>query len=100
MDEVLLTLITVPDIEETLVDWLLARDDISGFSSGAISGHGTQHARLSMAEQVSGRQRQALIQIQAPRATAETLLEELKRDFAGTGIHYWMAPLLAAGHLE
>lgn len=100
MEEVLLTIITVPEIEASLVDWLLTRDDITGFSSAAISGHGTQHAHLSTSEQVSGRQNQIEVQIQASRAVAEALLQALKRDFEGTDIHFWMSPLLAAGHLD
>jgi len=100
MEEVLLTIITLPEIEASLVDWLLARTDITGFSSGNISGHGTQHAQLNMSEQVTGRQNQMQVQIQASRTVAESLLQELKRDFGGTDIHFWMSPLLAAGHLD
>jgi hypothetical protein len=30
---------------------------------------------------------------------AERVLERLRADFAGADIHYWMVPVLVAGHL-
>lgn len=99
METVLLNIITLPDLEEALIDWLLERDEITGFSSNLVSGHGSQHTQLNMSEQVAGRQKQVLVQIQTTRAIAEAVINDLKRDFAGTDIHYWLLPVLAAGHL-
>lgn len=97
-ENVLLNIVTLPAIEESLADWLLAREDISGFSSNHVRGHGTHHSRLNMSEQVAGQQQQILIQIQTTRSIAETIISELRHDFAGTDMHYWLLPVLATGH--
>lgn len=100
MEEVLLSFITLPALEEPLIDWLLEREDISGFSSSRISGHGSQHAHMNLGEKVMGRQQQILVQVQTSQSTAEALIRDLENDFRGTDIHYWIVPVLAAGHLK
>ncbi|MDZ7735951.1 MAG: DUF3240 family protein [Gammaproteobacteria bacterium] len=62
-------------------------------------GHGSRHTQLNMSERVTGRQEQILIRIQTTRSTADAMINDLKHDFAGTDIHYWIVPILAAGHL-
>jgi hypothetical protein len=98
-DQTLLMLTTLPAIEGPLVDWLLARADVPGFTTVAVHGHGTAHHKLSLAEQVEGRQRRIMFEIQLPAATVNRLIEDLQRDFAGSPVHYWVVPVLAAGHL-
>jgi hypothetical protein len=98
--EALLSLVVAPDIEDVIVDWLLEREAVSGFTSYPINGHGASIHAMTLAEQVAGRRRQMLFQTHLPQAQAEGLLADLKRDFAGSGIHYWMVPLSACGHLE
>lgn len=98
-DQTLLSLVVSPLVEDTLVDWLLARDEVLGFTSAAVNGHGSSVHAMSFAEQVSGRRRQVLFQLHLPVAQAQSLVAELKRDFGNSGIHYWLAPVLACGHL-
>jgi len=98
--EALLSLIVVPDIEDVIVDWLLERDEVGGFTSYPVNGHGASVHAMSVAEQVAGRRRQVLFQTHLPQSQAERLVAELKRDFAGSGMHYWIVPLGACGHLE
>jgi hypothetical protein len=97
--ECLLCIIATPAIEETVVDWLLARHEITGFSSQPISGHSVEHQYLSLAEQVTGRERKVMFHVQAPLTVAQAVLEDLKRDLGGAGLHYWILPVLQAGHL-
>jgi len=96
----LLTLIVTPAIENAVVDWLLERGDIPGFTSGPISGHGTSPNALTAAEQVAGRQRQLLFQMHLPETTAQALVEAISQSFSGSGMHYWLVPVLASGHLK
>ncbi|HKK13246.1 MAG TPA: DUF3240 family protein [Gammaproteobacteria bacterium] len=98
-EECLLVLIGPPALEEPLADWLLDRSNGTGFSTVPLSGHGSGLTGLSVAEQVAGRQRRVQFQIHGPRAGLEALLSDLKAEFAGADLHYWMIPLLAAGHL-
>jgi len=98
-DQVLVVLASPPALESQLVDWLLSQEDGAGFSSSAIHGHSTRHDHLSIAEQVSGRQRRQQFQIQLPSARLDAFLEALQSEFSGADLHYWAIPVLAGGHL-
>ncbi|MGD2073988.1 MAG: DUF3240 family protein [Gammaproteobacteria bacterium] len=100
MDQCLLVLIASPSIEYALVDWLLERDDIPGFTSAPISGHGASAHSLTAAEQVAGRQRQIMFQMHLAEAQARIVIEDAERHFRGSGLHYWLTPVLAAGHMR
>lgn len=100
MDQCLLVLIVTPSIENALVDWLLERDDIKGFSSMPISGHGTSAHSLTAAEQVAGRRRQVMFHMHLSEAEAKRLIEDVRQAFSGSGMHYWLMPLLAAEHID
>jgi len=98
-DQTLLSLVVSPMVEDTLVDWLLARDEVPGFTSSPANGHGSSIHSMSLAEQVSGRRRQVLFQLHLTQAQAETVIAELQRDFGDSGMHYWLTPVVASGHL-
>lgn len=99
MNECLLVLIVTPSVEHTLVEWLLERDDVSGFTSMPISGHGTSMHSLSVAEQVAGRRRQVMFSMHVPEAVAHDVIAAARHSFGGSGLHYWVLPVLAAGHI-
>ena len=99
-DQSLLNLIIAPEVEDAIIDWLLLCDRVSGFTSMPVSGHGSSIHSLSTAEQVTGRRRQVLIQSCLPRKEGEEVVKALQRNFAGSGMHYWLSPLQAAGHLD
>lgn len=96
----LLSLVVAPEVEDSVSDWLLAQPDLSGFSSHPVSGHGSSQHAMSLAEQVAGRRRQVLFQMHLPTPHAQRLLEQVKRQFNGSGMHYWLLPLIDAGHLD
>lgn len=97
--QVLAVITCPPSLEIELVDWLLSQDRGAGFSSASVNGHSTRHDHLSIAEQVSGRQRRVQFQVQLSNELIDDFLESLKREFAGADLHYWIVPLLAGGHL-
>ena len=100
MEQCLLVLIVSPSIESTLVDWLLDHDDIPGFTSVPISGHGASAHSLTAAEQVAGRQRQVMFQMHLEESVARSVIAEAHTLFRGSGLHYWLTPVLAAGHMQ
>lgn len=100
MNTCLLVLIVSPSVEHAMVDWLLENEAVNGFTSQPINGHGSSPHALTTAEQVAGRQRQVLFQLHLPETAARELVAALRRDFRGSGMHYWIAPLLEAGHLD
>ena len=97
--QVLVVITSPPSLESQLVDWLLSQDGGTGFSSAAVHGHSTHHDDLSIAEQVSGRQRRLQFQVQLSADGFPDFLSALKCEFGGADLHYWVVPVLAGGHL-
>lgn len=93
----LLTLIAAPGLEEPLVDWLLQYEAQYGFVSFRVEGHSSQLEGLTLAEQVAGRRRLIRFQMCVDKKELDFLLERLKLDFQGTGIQYWVVPVIAVG---
>lgn len=94
-----LNLIAPPEVAEALAEWLLERDDVPGFTSMPVAGHGSSERSMTLAEQVAGRSRRVLFLIQVPRDTARAILDDLGCAFSGAGLHYWVLPVLEGGHL-
>ena len=104
-DQSLLNLIIAPEVEDAIIDWLLLCDRVSGFTSMPVSGDGSSIHSPSTVKQITGKQitgwqRQVLIQSCLPPKDGEQVIKALYRDFAGSGMRYWLSPLQAAGHLD
>jgi len=99
MQQVLAVITSPPSLESQLVDWLLSQNGGSGFSSATVHGHSSHHDHLSIAEQVSGRQRRLQFQVQLSADRMDRFIELLETEFAGADLHYWVVPVLAGGHL-
>jgi len=97
-DQALIVLNVPPSLEESVIDWLLARDDGTGFTSFPVSGHGASHSSLSAAEQVSGRERRQQFQIQLNASAVDEFLHDIEQSFGTAGIRFWVLPLTATGH--
>lgn len=97
---ILVVLNAAPALEETLVDWLLARQETLGFTTVAASGHSAAHHDYTAAEQVKGRKRQVQFQVQLPGAQLNPFLQDAHARFPGADIYYWAVPVLSAGHLQ
>ncbi len=96
MNSCLLTLITTPELEEHLIDWLLQAGH-EGFTTLPCHGHGTSHDGLSAAELVAGLQRQVAFWLQLPSTTAAELVRRLATEFDDGHLHYWIVPVAAGG---
>ncbi len=99
METCLLVIYAPPALEETLVDWLLENETVSGFSTAEAYGHGQRQSGMTLLEQVTGRQRRVQFTIETGRETAGLLVAGLKERFAGTGLHYQVLPVLEAGRV-
>ena len=97
--QVLLSLITPPAIEGMVVDWLLEHNELSGFTSFEVDGHGSSVNSMSLSEQVRGRRREIMFQVYLDETLSKVIIEKLKADFSGTGIHYWIVPVVEQGRL-
>lgn len=99
MPDCLLNLIAPTQVEDALAEWLLEREDIPGFSSFPVSGHGSSEHSMTLAEQVAGRSRRVMFLIQLPDEALTEVLAGLRSQFAGSGLHYWVLPVAEAGRL-
>ena len=96
--KVALTLNAPPTLEERLVDWLLARDDVAGFTSYSVHGHAARHDQLSIAEQVAGRQRRHEIRFELSADALDEFLAALARDYGGADLYWFVVPIIRSGH--
>lgn len=97
-NQALIVLNVPPSLEESVVDWLLARDDGTGFTSFPVFGHGASHSSLSAAEQVSGRERRQQFQVQLDAASVDHFMHDIEHVFGTAGMRFWVLPLTATGH--
>lgn len=93
-------LVICSDVEDAVVNWLLEQEEISGFTSLQVSGHGASTHSMNLSEQVVRRHRQVMFQTYLPDADAVTLVKGLEEIFSGSGMHYCLTPLITSGHLE
>ncbi len=98
-EQALVVLNITPNIEEEILDWMLAHRNVSGFSSQPVFGHSSRHERLSLAEQVTGRERRTEFQIQMPTASVDAFLATAREQFKTANVHYWVIPVVACGRL-
>jgi len=96
--QVLLTVVAPPALSHELVDWLLEHTG-SGYFSYQGRGHGMHAHAMSISEQVAGRQRKEVFQIHCEWQQAQQWLSQLRGDFQGAGLHYWVVPVLVSGSL-
>lgn len=102
--QALLILIVTPKLEEVLVDFLLQQSAISGFTTAPANGHGTGHGagsgpsmvKLSLVEQVTGRQSRVQFMLHATLPVMHELIAALKAEFQHTDMHYILLPVLEA----
>lgn len=95
----LLILIAAPNLEEMLVDLLLQQSAISGYTTSNVSGHGTSNeaVKLSLVEQVTGRQKRVQFMLHAALPVLHELIADLKGKFQNADIHYVLQPILETG---
>lgn len=97
MTEGVLIIITAPNIEELMIDMLLAQPDISGFTSHILNAHGIGSNQLSMLEQVSGRQKKVQFMVYSAQSTLQILIGLLKTTLENSGTRYILLPASESG---
>ncbi|MDD1611675.1 MAG: DUF3240 family protein [Methylococcaceae bacterium] len=95
--EYLVTLNVPTSLEEVIVDCLLTFESEHGFSSFPVYSHDHRNEGLSLAEQVSGRQKRLRFQMYVEEEVLSALLARLREEFSGAGIRYWVMPVIDNG---
>ena len=96
-NEYLVTLNVPPSLEEAVVDSLLLLETEHGFSSFPVNAHHHVNKGLSLSEQVTGRQKRIRFQLYVSVEKLPDLVVKLREDFAGSGIQYWVLPVVENG---
>jgi len=94
----LLRLNIPPSLEEDVVDLLLTTDEIPGFQSFPIRGHGRVGA-MTIAEQVEGRRQRVQFEVVLNEEQLDPVLQTLKEALPVPDIIYWVLPISESGRL-
>lgn len=98
---VVLTLVLPIEVEDALLETLLGHPDLApGFTSQRVEGQGQRVTFIGTAEHVRGRAACCRVQLVVPQASADQLLDILRREFASSRVFFWMVPALASGRLS
>ena len=95
----LLVLSVPPALSDSLSDWLLENTNTSGFTSGNAWGHSDDTHDYNITEQVTGRQKRVQFQLVGKTDAIQDLISNLKTNFHGTSVHYWIVPVVDEGRL-
>jgi hypothetical protein len=98
-DVYLINLDVSPELEDVVVDCLLMIEHLPGFSSYLLNVHDLKHNGMSLAEQVSGRQKKVRFQVQTERAGVAVIVNRLKSEFSGSGLKYSVLPIIESGEI-
>ena len=93
-----LLVVIVPEARaEDVVDFLIGREALSGFTRSKVAGFSREHSRLSVREAVLGYREQARFEVMGSAA----LLDALIRDLAGIAgrdrFRWWRLSLTGTG---
>lgn len=97
MSKCCLTLLAPPAIHERLLDALLMTAQVSLFSSNPAAAHGLAHDRMDTNEQVLGRAVVTHVQVLLSLDDRDAVVASLGAQFAGSGLRYWITPVLGTG---
>jgi hypothetical protein len=100
MKEGVLLLIVAPDLEETMIDLLLEQPSLAGFTSSLVYAHGTGAGRLSMVEQVTGRQQKIQLMVYGTRTVLTDLVTHIKATLPHADIRTILIPALDTQLME
>ncbi len=87
-----------PELEEDLIDYLLTFEQIKGFTSFLVHGHG-EHNDLSVAEQVTGRRKRVQYEIFLDSTVIPLILANIA-EAVGKDITYWELAISNFGRVE
>lgn len=99
--DTLLTLLFPADVEDVVIDHLLAHPEwANGFTCAQVDGHGAALQPRDAAERVRGRSRRFQVQIALAQTQAEALIAHFRTELANPDVAYWTVPLTSFGRLS
>lgn len=93
----LLVLIVPLARSDEVVDFLIGRDQLSGFTRSAAAGFSREHSGLSVREAVLGYSEQARFEVLGQAALLDALVHDLSAIVGRDHFRYWRLPLTSTG---
>jgi nitrogen regulatory protein PII len=87
-----------PQLEEEVVDALLALPVVVGFTCQQVYGSG-KHSHMSLAEQVSGRRRRLQFELVLQESDVDAVLRQLRTQTGADSV-FWVEPVSRFGKLR
>lgn len=100
MSKVCLSLACLEPLRERLVEILLTVPELELFASSSAFAYGLSHSQLNAKEEVLGMASMTLVEALVPSAAQTTVLAQLRRALAGTGVRYWVTPVIEEGEFS
>ena len=97
--EYLISVDVPPSLEDAVADCLLGISAGNGFVSFAVNAHDFNLQGMSLAEQVVGCKRKIRMQISVDSDGVAVVLNRLKSEFSGSGLIYWVTPVIGYGRI-
>ncbi len=88
MSGLVLVLFVPGTLEDDVVDWLLARSEVRSFFSADIDAHGLDQRNMSIAEQVTGRQRMKRFEVDLHEDHVSHVVIGVRERFAKAALSY------------
>ncbi|MGH8477485.1 MAG: DUF3240 family protein [Methylococcales bacterium] len=99
-DEMILFILDAPpELEESLIDFLLDYDSEIEFTTFPIAAHRRSHSGYSLSEQVTGRKKQQRFHVALPKDRLVDLIAALENEFEGAGFEFRTLPILNRGEI-
>ena len=95
----LLTLSLPPAQEALLTDWLFEQG-FAGFSSWQGWGHTSDPSKMTLREQIQGKENRVFVALHLEAAQADRLLHTLSACYPHLNVHFWTQPVMKAGSLQ
>ncbi len=99
-EQQLLTIIIPLSMKNTMVDVLMAYQDITGFTMTEVAGFSRQHSRYSIQDQVEGYRSFYRLEVVLEITQVRPLLRHLCQFKERYPLRYWLLPLTDAGVIE
>ncbi|MCI0653857.1 MAG: DUF3240 family protein, partial [Methylococcaceae bacterium] len=88
-----------PELEESLIDFLLEYDSEIEFTTFPISAHRRTDSGYTLAEQVTGRKKQQSFHLALQKDRLADLVRALKNEFEGAGLEFRTVAILNRGEI-
>ena len=98
-DDVRLTLVFPPSLEDSVTEALSARAELPGFTLLHAEGHTSDCRTASASERVRGRVQRRVLWMIIARDRVEVALGALRAEVAAHDVRWWLEPVLASGRL-